>query len=37
MIDFNIVNFLTIGLISLLSSAAVRFILDKLGLRPAWL
>jgi len=37
MIDFNIVNFLTIGLISLLSSAAVRFILNQLGIKPAWL
>lgn len=37
MIDFNIANFVSVGLISVAFYAALIFMLEKLGARPAWL
>lgn len=37
MVDFNIANFITIGLISVSSYALIKFIFEKMGYNPSWL
>lgn len=37
MVDLNLGNIVTIGLISVASYAAVKFTLTKLGYAPSWL
>lgn len=37
MIDINIANFVTVGLISVASYALIKFLLEKMGITLAWL
>ena len=37
MVDLNITNFITVGLISVAAYAVIKIILQKLGYSPAWL
>lgn len=37
MIDLNIANFITVGLISVASYALLKFLLEKMGISLAWL
>jgi len=37
MIDLNIVNFITIGLIAILAYALVKFGANAIGFSPSWL
>jgi hypothetical protein len=37
MIDINIANFITVGLMSVLAYALVQFLLNKMGWSVSWL
>lgn len=37
MVDFNIANFITVGLISVSFYAALKFFLERIGMNVAWL
>lgn len=37
MVDFNIANFVTVGLISVTSYAIIKFLFEKMGYAPGWL
>jgi hypothetical protein len=37
MVDINIANFITIGLISVIGYAGLKYLLTMLGFMPAWL